>query len=145
LGTFLGTGPEVQRMGRHVAVIEVSLFVVDLSILDAELNMQLFSPQPFTGISPLFDLGFIESDPTATRISGPGDTFDMLLYSFTTGAVQVFSRFRRADKFTLSNAVFSSDGKWVLLSAKSPVVPGYAVGVVLVDFEKWKANPQPMA
>jgi len=92
----------------------------------------------------LFDLGFYESDPTATRISGPGDVFDLLLYSFTTGAVQVFSSFRRADKFCITNAVFSNNGKWILMSAKSPVVPGYAVGVVLVDFEKWKANPKPM-
>jgi len=98
-------------------------------------------------IHPQYNQAFYERGEDATRFSGPGSNLDLWIWDFATQSSQLFSQFRRDDEFGIGNANFSPDGRRVLLPADSPLgnesrTPGYAVGVVLVDFESWQANPK---
>ena len=98
------------------------------------------------GVSPDFKRAFIERDPEATEFSGPGH-IDAWLWDFASGKPIPFAQFRRADNFSLGNAVFSPDGRYVLMSADAslgdaPDAPGYSVGIALIDYKGWLANPQ---
>jgi len=66
------------------------------------------------------------------------------IWDFDSSTRQQFTGFMREDEFSLTNGVFSPDGKWALLGAdcKECTTAGYAVGFVRVDFEQWLANPQ---
>jgi len=98
------------------------------------------------GIHPQYDRAFYERDPDASNFSGP-EHIDSWIWNFSTKSPQAFSRFRREDGFSIGNAVFSPDGRWVLMSADSPLgnesnTPGYSVGIVLIDYKSWEANPE---
>ena len=92
------------------------------------------------GIGPAFDVALFERDPTATLFSGPS-YIDMYVWDFASKNAQVFTQFRRSNGFGLSNAVFSVDGKWVLMGVTlEHSSPGFTTGIALVDFEESYRN-----
>jgi len=104
--------------------------------------------EEWEGQNPSFENAFFENDPDASRFSGPSG-IDLYLWDFDRETELAFSVFRRNDNFHLANPKISPNGKWVAIDADSndrmpeeKSTPGYAVGIVLVDFEKWLAKPQ---
>ena len=88
------------------------------------------------GISPGYDEALFERDPNATRFSGPS-LIDMYVWNFASQQSQIYTQFRRSDGLCFTNAVFSPNGRWVLMGAKpGKITPGFTVGIVLIDFEE---------
>lgn len=99
------------------------------------------------GIHPDYSRAFFERDPDASRVSGP-KKIDMNLWDFDTSTVIPFSTFRREDNFDIANCAFSPDATTVLCDGDSDDrlpdesgTPGYAVGIVMIDYSLWLQNP----
>lgn len=105
-----------------------------------EMNQNL-AYNEWEGIRPQYDVALFERDPDANNFSG-SSRIDMYKWDFLTKTAQVYTKFRRDDEFGLSNAAFSNDGRWVLMSCKpGPDSPGFAIGIVLVDYENYQYTP----
>jgi hypothetical protein len=92
----------------------------------------------WAGISPAFDVGLFERDPTGTIFTGPYFV-DMYVWDFASKSAQVYTQFRRSDGFGLITGVFSPGGRWVLMGAtQARTSPGYTftAGIALNDFQE---------
>ncbi|MCC1496487.1 hypothetical protein [Alcanivorax sp. 1008] len=100
------------------------------------------------GISPDYKRAFIERDADAWALAG-ADFENLWLWDFASYKAVPFAEFDRADNFSIGNAVFSPNGKMIVMSADGSLSgesnpPGYALGIVVVNYEEWIRRGQPV-
>jgi len=115
----------------------------------SRLNTDPLGYNEWEGVHPDYSRSFFERAPDASRFSGP-TKIDMYLWDFASQATIPFSIFRREDNFDLANCAFSPDATVVLCDGDSDArlpdeqsTPGYAVGIVMIDYALWLQNPVP--
>jgi hypothetical protein len=130
-----------------------SLLILDLKTKRYNRVWDCFTYQEWEGIRPGYSAAFVEKDDSLFLMWG-FDFVELYLYHFDEDnsdkkleQVTYFERNYKKQVY-VHDPVFSEDGSLVLMTTASasdsaPSSPGYGIGIVLFDYEKFRhSNPR---